>query len=323
MKMIPTCWQVSVLAVLAAFVTPVRAELPPGAYTFSKRNAKEVLHLAIIKVSRTDGDDESGSYRCQARVTKVDRSARGYRKGSRITFDTWHITPAYAAKRFVGPAIPPKMHVGWSGRVFLNPRKLDPQGKVVDDADVLKLAAYGRSFETNRREDRRQLRSQLQSLLQAVSTGKQKKASQMMVACLLSDPNAYLQEILGDGFVEDTKQMNNTYRKYAEFMSTERAVNELASILSDDSGRTQIQIKDIVTNPNPQHWHNQWLSVTRHRVQLYEVRLVNPKDTKSFFDFGVYCVIDGQMSFFWQGAVPAFLSKRIHTFPQTTQGDGA
>ena len=155
MNRIATCYQVSALAVLAASAAPLRAELPPGEYAALKREAQEVLHIEVVKVSRVgelNSDGPQVAYRCQARVTQVDRSASGSRAGSMITFDTWYIVPA-ARKHFAGPVIPPKMYAGWSGRVYLNSPAPDSAG-TADDVDVLRLAAYGRSFEPDRKTQR-------------------------------------------------------------------------------------------------------------------------------------------------------------------------
>ena len=155
MKILSTCFQVSAIGVFAACVAPLHAELPPGAYESLKQEAKEVLHIEVVNVSRVRGGKTQAYYRCRARVTKVDRSAKGYRMGSMIIFDTWSVEPA-AGENFAGPAIPPKISAGWSGRVFLNPADPDPTGAAVAEAEVLQLAAYGRSFEPDRKTRRRE-----------------------------------------------------------------------------------------------------------------------------------------------------------------------
>lgn len=154
MKLMSNCCHALVVSLIAAFAVPVHAELPPGSYETLKKEAKEVLHVDIVKVTRVGdvkSDDPQVTYRCEARVTKVDRSASGYQAGKMIQFDTWYVDPN-AKQGFAGPAIPPMMHVGWRGRVFLNPPEPDPDDKA--SADVLRLAAYGRSFEPERKSVR-------------------------------------------------------------------------------------------------------------------------------------------------------------------------
>ena len=149
------------LWLLALLVTPLgalHAELPPGAYEELKQEAKEVLNLKIEKVTRVRGDDQI-YYHCQAKVNQVERSAHGYKKGDVVTFETWLLS-ADAKKNFAGPAVPPKLPVGWSGKVFLNPPESDPDAKDAEDADVLQLAAYGRSFEPDKKKRRRRKRQQ-------------------------------------------------------------------------------------------------------------------------------------------------------------------
>ena len=152
MKILPTFCQWCVLVVFATTVAPVRADVPPSEYIAAKQKAKEVLHIKVVKAVYTGSRENKIHYRCQARVTQVKRSSRSYRVGSMISFDTWHIAPPLAARiGYAGPAIPRHMYAGWSGLVFLNP---------VGNADVLKLAAHGRSFESDRKTLRRERRAQ-------------------------------------------------------------------------------------------------------------------------------------------------------------------
>ena len=126
------------------------AELPPGTYETLKKEAKEVLQIEVTKVTRLNGDakteDPQINYQCEAKVVKVIRSEKGYKPGDKIEFATWWVDPK-AGSGFAGPAIPPRIQKGWRGRVYLNPAEA---GEEKEDAGVLRLAAYGKSFEVER-----------------------------------------------------------------------------------------------------------------------------------------------------------------------------
>lgn len=138
------------LIILGMLADPASAELPPGTYEMLKSEAKEVLQLEVTKVIRL-GDEEAQQdpqqrYLCEAKVTGIIRSASEQSIGNTIQFETYSIDPG-AREAFTGPAIPLKMSVGWSGKVYLNPSEDPP--KAEGGTPVYQLAAYGRSFETS------------------------------------------------------------------------------------------------------------------------------------------------------------------------------
>jgi hypothetical protein len=131
-----------VLAVTGIAVTvlggSVHAELPPGAYAKLKKEAKEVLQLQVVKIQKVRQDESVQYFTCDAKVVAVERSAAGYKKGDAIQLETYYVYDR--SRGFTGPLSPPRLPVGWRGRVYLNP----PED---DDSEVLTLAAYGQSFE--------------------------------------------------------------------------------------------------------------------------------------------------------------------------------
>lgn len=136
--------------ILSMVARPASAELPPGTYEMLKSEAKEVLQLEVTQVTRLGGEeaqqDSQQRYLCEAKVTGIDRSASEQAVGNTIQFETYYIDPS-ARVGFVGPAIPPKMSVGWSGTVYLNPSEATLE--IESGASVYQLAAYGESFETS------------------------------------------------------------------------------------------------------------------------------------------------------------------------------
>jgi len=121
------------------------AELPPGAYKKLKGEAKEVLHLQVVKVEKVRQDESVQYFTCDARVIAVERSAAGHKKGDVIQFETYYVYDRSGG--FAGPQSPPRIPADWKGRVYLNP-------PVEDDSKVLSLAAYGQSFEKQQRRRR-------------------------------------------------------------------------------------------------------------------------------------------------------------------------
>lgn len=137
----------AVAIVLGMMVSPASAELPPGTYEILKSEAKEVLQLEVTQVTRLGGEeakqDREQRFRCEAKVTGVDRSASEQAVGNTILFETYYIAPD-ARKGFAGPAIPPKVSVGWTGKIYLNPRA--EESATQGETTIYELAAYGNSF---------------------------------------------------------------------------------------------------------------------------------------------------------------------------------
>jgi hypothetical protein len=115
------------------------AELMQGIdYRRLRRNAPELLHLRIDRVTVVNNGQDTIEYRIDAFVDKVERSGQGYKKGDRMTFESYYVRPEAWRRGFAGPESPPKLYPGWTGWIFLDQ---SPSGQ------GLGPAAYGRSFE--------------------------------------------------------------------------------------------------------------------------------------------------------------------------------
>lgn len=135
------------ITILGLMAYPASAELPPGTYEMLKSEAKEVLQLEVTKVTRL-GDEEAQKdpeqrFLCEAKITGIDRSASEQAVGNTILFETYYIAPS-DRNGFVGPAIPPKVPVGWRGKIYLNP--MTDESATQGETPVYELAAYGQSF---------------------------------------------------------------------------------------------------------------------------------------------------------------------------------
>lgn len=120
---------------------------PPGTYEKLKREARVVLQLRVLKIQKTLAGGGWQYCICDARVVAVGRSAAGHKKGDIIQFETF-----YMISSVDGPAPPPRLWVGWYGRVYLD-LPGEPRGptNLDDDSEILRLAADGESFEKLRR----------------------------------------------------------------------------------------------------------------------------------------------------------------------------
>ncbi|MFM7070197.1 MAG: hypothetical protein ACKO38_00180 [Planctomycetota bacterium] len=115
---------------------PVRAELSDEEYKKLRTEATELLHLRIGDITVVDSKPEMVKYRVEATVDQVDRSARGFSRGARLTFDSYYV-PTKARKGYTGPESPPQLYPGWTGWIFLGKSKA---------GNGLEPAAHGRSF---------------------------------------------------------------------------------------------------------------------------------------------------------------------------------
>jgi hypothetical protein len=115
-----------------------RAELPPGAYEQLLKDAQEVYRVRVDKVEPTNRDASGVQhFACDATILSVERSRAGRLPDQKIQFASYYVPPEVSQRGFVGPKSPPLLTAGWQGTVYLDP----PQ-----EGNVLKLAAYGRSF---------------------------------------------------------------------------------------------------------------------------------------------------------------------------------
>ncbi|MFM7072452.1 MAG: hypothetical protein ACKO38_11750 [Planctomycetota bacterium] len=106
-------------------------------YRRLRREAPELLHLRIDRVTVVNNGRDTIEYRIEASVDKVERSGQGYKKGDRMTFESYYVKPEAWRRGFAGPESPPKLYPGWTGWIFLDQ---SPSGQ------GLGPAAYGRSF---------------------------------------------------------------------------------------------------------------------------------------------------------------------------------
>lgn len=122
--------------VLSAVPSIAKGEIQKEMYQEMNRNAPELLHLRIDKVSEVHSTPDKTYYAIEATVDKVERSASDYRRGDKIEFDSYYVDPKAWSRGFVGPKSPPKLYPGWTGWIFLSK----------DFTANLSPAAYGHSF---------------------------------------------------------------------------------------------------------------------------------------------------------------------------------
>ncbi len=130
---------IAALAISAFAPASLLAELPPGAYEELLKDAEEVLDVKITKVTQTsESNSDTLHFTCDAAVLKAIRSKAGLKNGDNIQFESYYVTEATRQRGWAGPKPPPKLSVGQTWKIYLNPGET---GK------PLTLAAYGRSFE--------------------------------------------------------------------------------------------------------------------------------------------------------------------------------
>ncbi len=141
-----------VSVVLTVWCGSAMGELPPGTYEKLKAEAQEVLEIRVTKVGeKRETDNGVYYYVCDAEVLSVTRSTAGFQPGDVVRFETFFVSRKAIEGGFAGPASPPLVKEKWRGRIYLNTPP--PGSEVQPDAEktVLKLAAYGRSFEAVKR----------------------------------------------------------------------------------------------------------------------------------------------------------------------------
>ena len=145
-----------IVAVVSLMVTAscdsVKALPAPGTYEKRRKEATEVLQLRVVKIQKKGQDEEAEYFICDAKVVAVEKSVAGNKKGDIIQFETF-----YLSLKVVGPARPPRLRVGWYGRVYLNPPGYGDRTHLDTDTEILSLAADGESFEKLRQRRRRGL----------------------------------------------------------------------------------------------------------------------------------------------------------------------
>jgi len=116
---------------------PARAELSEEEYKKLRSDATELLHLRIGDITVIDSKPEMVKYRVEATVDQVDRSARGFSRGARLTFESYYVPTKARKQGYTGPESPPQLYPGWTGWIFLSKSK---------NGNGLEPAAHGRSF---------------------------------------------------------------------------------------------------------------------------------------------------------------------------------
>ncbi len=120
-----------------AYGVPARADLTDDEYKKLRTEATELLHLRVSDVTVIDSKPEMIKYQIEATVDQVDRSARGYSRGARMTFQSYYVPSKARKEGYTGPQTPPQLYPGWTGWIFLSNSKT---------GNGLEPAAHGRSF---------------------------------------------------------------------------------------------------------------------------------------------------------------------------------
>ena len=128
---------VAVAVCFATFVpTEVRAELPPGSYEKLRAEAQEAITGKVLSVETKELEPGRTEVVAEIKVTGVERSKVGLKKGDVVTVKYVHIDPA-KLPGFAGPRPIPILKNGKIYPAFLN--------KVEGEASY-EPAAYGASF---------------------------------------------------------------------------------------------------------------------------------------------------------------------------------
>lgn len=136
--------------------------------------------------------------------------------------------------------------------------------------------------------DEKQLEAEIQALLLAVKAGKDAEVIELNKRMLLPDPQGWFKNTFGD---EAGANLAEGYKKWAKEMKSDMAVKELKMV--QDSGRSEVVIKEIVATGDPGHYQDQILSTMVMKPQIYQIRLIKHGSPGEFFNLGFFTIVDG------------------------------
>lgn len=142
--------------------------------------------------------------------------------------------------------------------------------------------------QTRTNGDEKQLEVEIQALLLAVKNGKEAEVIELNKKMLLPDPEEWFKNAFGD---DAGVKLAEAYKEWAKHMKSDLSVEELKMV--QDSGRSEMVIKEIVATGDPRHYQDQILSTMVAKPQIYQIRLIKHGSPGEFFDLGFFTIVDG------------------------------